>query len=412
MHFCPGYCKLGPGSRRMQPQGIGADREGERAILAVARAGGLLFSSPAVVAVVFAVACLLWCPPGAPLAQVRGRENQNLVAFTRATEAIRRHQTAEGYWTTSVTRRPVFDGPTTEVNVFTPAVIVDLLDPVAREVGLTGELTRGREYLRRQIEGTGLVRYHGNPGVVANPGCEIPPDADDTALVWRIAPKPDEQLRSAARHEIERYRDDDGLYRTWLAGDDAYRCFYSRYAGHEWNPPDVAVEMHIYLFLAGHDARAARRLCDALGKRMDEDRIWVWYTIAPVLPLVREIDLARKGCSLRVPQGRVERAVTGQEPYVRESRLLRSLLLDEGPGAAARSSSEPYLRALRDGAAHGFAHLEKSPPLLYHNDLSATPPHYHWSEDFGYALWLRLYVETARLYPGVLPLPALPGRAQ
>jgi hypothetical protein len=28
--------------------------------------------------------------------------------------------------------------------------------------------------------------------------------------------------------------------------------------------------------------------------------------------------------------------------------------------------------------------------LLYHNDLTATVPRYYWSEDVGYALWLRL----------------------
>jgi hypothetical protein len=359
-----------------------------------------------VLGAILAAACLLWDLPGAGAQDLAG-------AFAQATESIRRHQTAEGYWTTAVTRRPLFEGPTTEVNVFTPAVIIDLLDPVAREVGLAGELANGREYLRHQIEATGLVRYHGDPGAtIANRGCEIPPDADDTALVWRIAPAPDGHLRTAARREIERYRDGDGLYRTWLAGEDAYRCFYARYAGREWNPPDVAVEMHIYLFLAERDAGAARRLCEALRRRMDDDRIWVWYTIAPLLPLLREVDLARKGCSLQVPQGRVERAVTGQERYLSQSRLLRRLLLDENRRAAARPSPDPYLRALRDGAAGGFAALAQSPPLLYHNDLSAAPPHYHWSEDFGYGLWLRLYVETARLFPGALPLPVAPGRAK
>ena len=38
-----------------------------------------------------------------------------------------------------------------------------------------------------------------------------------------------------------------------------------------------------------------------------------------------------------------------------------------------------------------FAQLRRSPPLLYHNDLSATVRRFYWSEDFGYALWLRLY---------------------
>jgi len=49
-----------------------------------------------------------------------------------------------------------------------------------------------------------------------------------------------------------------------------------------------------------------------------------------------------------------------------------------------------------------FAQIRHSPPLLYHNDLSATVRRFYWSEDFGYALWLRLYeiagVETGKVH--------------
>jgi hypothetical protein len=38
-----------------------------------------------------------------------------------------------------------------------------------------------------------------------------------------------------------------------------------------------------------------------------------------------------------------------------------------------------------------FAQLRQSPPLIYHNDLSAHVRRFYWSDDFGYALWLRLY---------------------
>ena len=29
--------------------------------------------------------------------------------------------------------------------------------------------------------------------------------------------------------------------------------------------------------------------------------------------------------------------------------------------------------------------------FFYHNDTSATVSRFYWSQDFGYALWLRLY---------------------
>src|SRR5262245_26851403 len=73
-------------------------------------------------------------------------------AFARASEAIRRHQSPQGYWTTAVTPGPVFENPIPETNVFTPAVLIDLLDPVAGEAGLTDVVSRARGYLRSQIE--------------------------------------------------------------------------------------------------------------------------------------------------------------------------------------------------------------------------------------------------------------------
>jgi hypothetical protein len=355
---------------------------------------------------IVAVLSMLCAWPGLPLRRAAAEESAELTAaFARAADAIRRHQSPEGYWKTPVTAGPVFERPTTELNVFTPAVIIDVLDPVARETGLIDVLARARGYLRRQIEPTGLVRYHGDPGKLdaTQRGCYLPPDADDTALVWRIAPKTSRRLMGAARREIERYRTKDGLYRTWLADERAYRCFYTRYAGGQWNPPDVAVEMHVYLFLAGHDSAAASRLCEALRRRMDDDHIWVWYTVAPLIPVLREADLARKGCALRVPESRVARALPGQEPYLTQTRLLNSLLMGEAP-----PSPDAYLQALRVASEGGFASMSSTPPLLYHNDLSAVPPHYHWSDDFGHALWLRLYVETARRWSGALSLPNVP----
>ena len=45
-------------------------------------------------------------------------------------------------------------------------------------------------------------------------------------------------------------------------------------------------------------------------------------------------------------------------------------------------------------ASDDFGQVRRSPPLIYHNDLSATVKRFYWSEDFGYALWLGLYDVT------------------
>jgi len=329
-------------------------------------------------------------------------------AFLHAVEAVRRHQTAAGYWTTPVTRGPAFEQPWTEVNVFVPALILDLLEPVAQETGLTDVLERTRGYLRDQIEETGLVRYHGKPAQLGTlpPGCELPPDADDTALVWRLASKDEQTLLAAARDALEHYRTEAGLYQTWLADQETYQCFYM-YAGHDANPADVGIQMHLYLFFAQYDQAAARQLCAALQPQMSAPRIWVWYTVAPLVPLLRQAELTRAGCAVQVPASRLQEATPGQDIYLTLSQLFQNLLLHHEP----RPVLHPALQALQQVAEGKFLRLAQSPPLLYHNDLSALPPHFHWSEDVGYALWLRLYVEVARHWPGSLPLPTSSAQA-
>ena len=324
-------------------------------------------------------------------------------AIGDAVRALRSAQAPEGYWPTPVTVGPRFEHPTNEVNVFTPAVLVDLLGPVAGELGLDSTLRDARAYLRRQIEPTGLVRYHGDPGPVpaAQRGCELPADVDDTSLVWRIAPRPDPDLLAAARREIHRYRR-DGLYLTWM--DDGYQCFHARYAGTDPNPPDVLVQMHVYLFLAALDSRAAADLCRALQSRVGDPRLWVWYAVAPVLPVAREADMARAGCPVRVPEERLRQGPPGQGRYLALARLLSDLRAGPTPPWQA------VVDALRREVDVGLRAFATTPPLLYHNDLSATPPHYHWSPEVGHALWLRLYVEASRRWPGVLPSARLAGR--
>ena len=125
-------------------------------------------------------------------------------------------------------------------------------------------------------------------------GCVITPDADDTALAWRIAghgagdPRAQRMLRTLAR-----YRDARGLYRTWLAPQEQYQCLDP---GRDPNPADIVIQMHVYLMLRELDPPAARNLCKALQRAAGDDDVWVYYAKAPLVPYLRSAELRQLGC--------------------------------------------------------------------------------------------------------------------
>jgi len=102
------------------------------------------------------------------------------------------------------------------------------------------------------------------------------------------------------------------------------------------------------------------------------------------------MDVRKAGCPLRVPVARLQAAVPGQEVWVEAARLLQRMDSGDDSDAAGARTTE----LLRKLAADEFSLIERSPPLLYHNDLTASVRRFYWSEDLGYALWLRLYFET------------------
>lgn len=311
-------------------------------------------------------------------------------AARRAGAVLAEHQQPAGYWLTSYTGAPRFAEPRREMNTFLTAMMVDLLAPVATAGGLDEDLVRARRHLAGQIEASGLVRYHGRPDSPTIPalGCVITPDADDTALAWRIAAGGERARLPAALAALERYRTREGLYRTWLAPRESYRCIDP---GRDPNPADAGIQMHVLLLLAQVDPPAARALCGALGRAVAEDRVWVYYQLAPLVPMLRQADLRRAGCALRLPASRLRTRVPGQEVWVAAAEQLQRFL-DPGLPAPAAAATLGLLQTL---AADDFSLVRRSPPLLYHNDLTASTPRFYWSEDFGLALWLRLYLENA-----------------
>jgi hypothetical protein len=118
--------------------------------------------------------------------------------------------------------------------------------------------------------------------------------------------------------------------------------------------------------------------------------------MAPPLVILRLMDLRKAGCPLSLPQARLQTAVPGQEVWVEAVRLLQHLdsaeVLDSAEGRRAASARTSEL--LRKLARDRFSLIARNPPLLYHNDLTASVRRFYWSEEFGYALWLRLYFEN------------------
>ena len=168
-------------------------------------------------------------PPGEtatmPQKPASGPELDAMAA--RAASMLRERQTGYGFWLTSHTKGLRYEAPQQEMNTFLTSMLVDVLSPVARQRSLDDVVEHARRHLAAQIESNGLVRYHGLPDgpTIGTLGGVITPDADDTALAWRIAGRgaADPRLQRMLG-ELARYRDARGLYRTWLAPQKEYQC--------------------------------------------------------------------------------------------------------------------------------------------------------------------------------------------
>jgi hypothetical protein len=334
-------------------------------------------------------------PPGEaatmPQMPASGPELDAMAA--RAASLLRERQSGYGFWLTSYTKDLRYEAPQQEMNTFLTSMLVDVLSPVARLRRLDDVVERARRHLAAQIESNGLVRYHGLPDgpTIGTLGSVITPDTDDTALAWRIAGHgPDDPRLPRMLGELARYRDARGLYRTWLAPPEKYQ---SLDPGRDPNPTDIAIQMHVYLMLRELDPPAAQSLCNALQRSLGDGDLWTYYAKAPLVPYVRSAELRQLGCAIPLPTERLALPAAGQEIWSEAVRRLADMM---GQGARARQGIGNLLVRIGDD---DFAMLRRSPPLLYHNDLSATVSRFYWSEDFGYALWLRLY-EAARIDTG------------
>ncbi len=304
----------------------------------------------------------------------------------RAADLLRDRQTEYGAWLTSHTKDLRYEAPQQEMNTFVTSMLVDLLSPLAHRRSLDAALERARTHLALQIESDGLVRYHGLPDgpTIGTLGCAITPDADDTALAWRIAGRANDPRRQHMLDTLAGYRDARGLYRTWLAPQKKYQCIDP---GSDPNPTDAIIQMHVYLMLRAFDPPAAQKLCGVLQRTFRDEDVWVYYAKSALLPYLRAAELRQLGCTLVLPSERLALSPKGQEIWSEMARLL--VEAEAQPrDADVRQAARAVLTQLADG---DFALIRRAPPMLYHNDLHATVSRFYWSEDAGYAWWLRLY---------------------
>jgi hypothetical protein len=304
-----------------------------------------------------------------------------------ATLLLRKRQSEYGFWLTSYSQGLSYEAPKQEMNTYLTSMLVDLLAPISRQRSLDDVMDRARRHLAAQIESDGLVRYHGLPDgpTIGTLGCVITPDADDTALVWRITGQgATDPRRQRMLGELAQYRDEKGFYRTWLAPQNQYQCLDP---GSDPNPTDITIQMHVYLMLRELDPPAAQNLCHALQRSFGNEDVWIYYAKAPLVPYLRSAELRQLGCVIPLPAERLALPAAGQDVWSEAGHLLVQAMASPQDANVRQAIRNLLVRLGNDD----FAQLHRSPPMLYHNDLSATVKRFYWSEDFGYALWLRLY---------------------
>jgi hypothetical protein len=142
--------------------------------------------------------------------------------------------------------------------------------------------------------------------------------------------------------------------------------------------------------LAEADPPAAKVLCEALQRRAADESIWVYYKLVPLVAILRLPELSKLGCPLQLPETRLRTTIPGQEVWVEAFQRLQRI---NNASSEEFSGTTDFLQKL---AADDFLTLARNPPLLYHNDLTASVRRFYWSEELGYAVWLRLYFENQR----------------
>ena len=129
------------------------------------------------------------------------------------------------------------------------------------------------------------------------------------------------------------------------------------------------------------------------GARQATTTSMVYYAKAPLVPYLRSAELRQARVPDCAPRGAAGATRPGTGALERAGATARADICVAAGRERAAGDRSTCSRASAATTSPCFA---ATPPLLYHNDLSATVSRFYWSEDAGYALWLRLYEAVAR----------------
>lgn len=268
-----------------------------------------------------------------------------------------------------------------EQNSWNNLIIVDLLKPLSPFYEFDHLLIKPMILIRNKFfdSNTGLVKF----GTRIK---EYPEDSDDTALFWIIYENKDTSLIAQVVDTLLTYRRKDGFYHIWLRKNG---CENLRACGRVPNPVDLLSNMHVYMFLKKYAPVYAEELCDVFREKANRlGDLWVYNSKCPWLYYIRQIDLAKSGCSInRGEYDNNVKPVAGQKLYTEASMLIRDMNLGHNLLISEKRAFDILHKLSKDE----FEFIDKNPLLMFHNDQSLKKPAYFWSYDLPYALWLRLY---------------------
>ena len=312
-------------------------------------------------------------------------------AFREARKIVEGGVKEDGSWPTPFSPGLVYENLRWQKDVWAPSVMIMVFGTVAKDAGLEPCAYAIRTYLRAQIEPDGLVRYHGR-------NTRIIQDTDDTVLTWMAVEPDDTNLAYQVARSFRPFLNEDGLYRLWmnvegLPGQPS--------EGLDPNPVDIGINIDIYLYLADHDPEGAAELCAAMRAHINELKYYPYGRLTPALYVLRELELPAAGCPLEIPYHLFSLEAPNMATYTDLTRMIRDVIQNPDPQPLEVKARQ----MLADLARNDFEMFRKTPLLMYHSDLTAQKPRYYWSTEMSAALWIRLYMEASRRFPGWPPPP-------